>query len=326
MKTLKTIIFSIALLTIFIPTQAQNLVPNPSFEEYTTCPDDYGEIEYAVDWHSSTTSCDLYNACSSFADVGVPNNTMGVQEPVGVNCNGYAGIFTYIENLNYREYIYVRLDSQLIIGEKYYISFNVSLADDINCGIDKIGILLSTSSLIYGTTIINNFVNYSQVYAPTPIINKISWIKISGSFVADSNYNYVNIGNFYSNSNTDTIKLNNMNCTSYYYIDDVCVSTDSAYCWDYNFTCESNLSKELLNSQINIYPNPAEKYFIIEIDKLIYKEKPEIEVYTALGKLVYKQRLTEMHTKISTANLKSGLYFVKIHSNNGITVKKLVIK
>ena len=319
MKIHLTIIF--LLITPFLFAQV-NLVPNPSFEEYTVCPDAASEINYAVSWYSSTTSCDLYNSCSSSADVSVPDNSMGTQEPLGTNCKGYAGIFTYIENLNYREYIYAKLDSQLLIGKKYYISFYVSLADDINCGIDKIGILLTTNQLIYGTTIINNFVNYSQVRAPSPITDRINWIKISGSFVADSNYDYVNIGNFYSNENTDAIKLDNLNCTSYYFIDDICVSTDSLTCYEPDAILENN-SK---SNSVNIFPNPATDELTIDC---ALTDKSYFELFDLIGAKRKAVMLDcgSQTKRIDLTDIDSGLYFYSVVDRKGNRIKtgKLIV-
>ena len=44
---------------------AQNLVPNWSFEEISSCPQDLGEIEKAIAWRTfrGDYSCDLYHVC-----------------------------------------------------------------------------------------------------------------------------------------------------------------------------------------------------------------------------------------------------------------------
>src|SRR5216683_763724 len=97
-----------------------NLVPNYSFEVYDTCPNTYSQIYYAIPWFSSLPcqcgSSDYYNACAGGPLVSVPSNGGGYQNArTGV---GYAGIefggggSCWCGNL--REYIEVKLDSQLV--------------------------------------------------------------------------------------------------------------------------------------------------------------------------------------------------------------------
>jgi hypothetical protein len=51
---------------------AQNLVPNPSFENYTTCPTAASQLYVAPPWTSPTTGgAEYFNICSS-SNVGVP--------------------------------------------------------------------------------------------------------------------------------------------------------------------------------------------------------------------------------------------------------------
>ncbi|MGQ0828228.1 MAG: hypothetical protein ACT4ON_07525 [Bacteroidota bacterium] len=85
----------------------QNLVPNPSFEIFSSCPS-ANFINYANPWISPTAaSPDYYNVCGA-SGFGIPSNTLGYQYPKdGV---AYAGLYTFgTVNYNYREYIQVEL-------------------------------------------------------------------------------------------------------------------------------------------------------------------------------------------------------------------------
>ena len=44
-----SIIISLMLWAVFVTAQS-NLVPNPSFEEFTNCPDGRGQIGYVLGW------------------------------------------------------------------------------------------------------------------------------------------------------------------------------------------------------------------------------------------------------------------------------------
>ena len=93
---LMTVLFS----NLFSHLNAQNLVLNPSFENYSACPIGPSEFSNCVNWSmpflnlvsDTCSTSDLYNSCSPFGclGVGVPCNVMG-NEPAHTG-NGYAGI------------------------------------------------------------------------------------------------------------------------------------------------------------------------------------------------------------------------------------------
>jgi OmpA-OmpF porin, OOP family len=121
---------SLALLFLLMPVLgwSQNLVPNPSFEEYEECPISFGELEQCTtNWKSWQESPDYYNACNNNinGNLGVPQNNAGYQEPI--IGNAYAGIYTYSNyGQNVREYAATALQSPLIVGQSYYVMFYVS--------------------------------------------------------------------------------------------------------------------------------------------------------------------------------------------------------
>ena len=332
MKKKSLFIFTTLLLSF--TSWGQNLVPNPSFEEYSECPNEPAQTYFLNHWSININTADYFNKCSSSEYVSIPFNSFGYQFPKDTNCNAYVGFWAFRSvSLGYQEYIGTKLKEPLIEGERYFISFNIILANDFptnNCAVNKLGVLFTNYN--YGNCIINYpdlmTNNFAHFYSEEIINDATNWISLKGSFIADSSYQYVLIGKFFNNENTSIIcNESSHSDRSYYYLDDVCVSTDSAYCWDYNFTCSTNTSTDITNNySIDIFPNPAENYFHIEIDKTTYKKKPKIEIYTALGKLVHKQQLNEINTKINTTGLKSGLYFVKIYCSNCNSVKKLIIK
>ncbi|MGB1319238.1 MAG: hypothetical protein ACPG5W_13560, partial [Flavobacteriales bacterium] len=89
--------------------------------------------------------------------------------------------------------------------------------------------------------------------------DKIRWIKVSGSFVAEGGERYLAIGNFNNDSNTDTISVPNGGSLvnqpegywdeAGYFIDDVSVIPDSIYLGTNDF--------EEGKVKLNLYPNPA---------------------------------------------------------------------
>ena len=67
---MKRIFFLFAFLFFASQLKAQvNLVPNPSFEEYDTCPDLLDRVQYATHWMNFGNSPDYYNSCSVLTDI-----------------------------------------------------------------------------------------------------------------------------------------------------------------------------------------------------------------------------------------------------------------
>ena len=88
----------------------------------------------------------------------------------------------------------------------------------------------------------------------------------------------------------------------------------------YSEDCENYLGidDELLAKNLNIYPNPVSD--ILTVDSKLPLSK--IEIYSILG-----QRVKEINSdfnSISTNYLSRGIYMIKIYSEKGTTVKKLI--
>ena len=112
---------------LFVPTRAGavNLVPNPSFENFTSisgCPTSFSNFNDAGPWFTPTLgTSDYFNACASgpFAP-GVPTSILGFQPAhTGI---AHAG---FISNSfqNYHEYCEVQLSSPLANSVLYTVEF-----------------------------------------------------------------------------------------------------------------------------------------------------------------------------------------------------------
>ena len=193
-----------------------NLVPNPSFEIFDTCPDNTTQISYAVPWFQPLTNgstSDYYDTCSNYM------NIMNCQMPR--TGGGYAAILLFDSGI-WREYIEVKLTTPLIVEKEYCVKFYVSLIGYASYAIDAIGAYFSKDSVL--SNIMGALIYPSQINNTTGniISDTTNWLGISGTFIADSNYNLLTIGNFKSNNNTNFI-YNGGYYPAYYFIDDVSV-------------------------------------------------------------------------------------------------------
>ena len=126
---------------------ATNLVPNPSFESYTNCPDSISELNYAAPWyHPTDGTSDYYNTCATDPNISVSASFTGFQFPF--TGQGYAGAFVYNPGGNnatnsYREYLQTPLSAPLAAGQSYTVSFYVSRADNYVYSIADLGAYFS---------------------------------------------------------------------------------------------------------------------------------------------------------------------------------------
>ena len=78
--------FTLILVLLSQVSFAQNLIPNPSFEDTVVCPLSANEVDKATYWSSFRDSPEYFNYCSNLQGgiVGIPNNFIGYQFPHSV--------------------------------------------------------------------------------------------------------------------------------------------------------------------------------------------------------------------------------------------------
>jgi|SRR6185312_6451696 len=330
----KTFLLFLAFHFSFFTVKAQNLVPNPSFEVYDTCPNNNDcNIGDAIGWSCYRSCVVYYNSCVPFYNYnGIPYNAAGFQ--FAASGNAYAGEYFYFPNsggggyhgvLN-REYLGTTLSSPLIISTKYYVTFKVSLsaidsALGFNCAINKIGALFSTVKYVCDS-VNSTPPNRAQVYTNTIITDTLNWTTIQGSFIADSAYKYIIIGNFFTDAAISKIifPIGSQDTAAFYYIDDVCVSTDSTYAADWTGTNEIPAE----GNDIFVYPNPSNGVFTFQSS--LQGPKQSLKIYNVLGEKVYSQpSISNSRFIVNLSNQPSGIYILSINSANQIFYKKIII-
>ncbi len=212
----------------------QNLVNNPDFETYSSCPMGQQLLNNATGWSKppvGITIGDYYNACntSSYAfacdSVGVPNN-FGGYTPAHSG-NAYVGFLAYYGSV--REYVEGSLSTPLVAGKDYEVSFFVRLPPHAKYAVDKIGLYLSNA--VISQTFNNALTAYTpQVESSTMLSDINNWTLVTGKITAVGGEQYITIGNFHDNTTTNYITTGNaaggcslVNNAAYYYIDDVSV-------------------------------------------------------------------------------------------------------
>lgn len=227
----------------------QNLIPDPSFEQYEYCPvsgDFNNHFEILTYWYSPTYSSAYFHPCAEYSSLSVPYNGGGFQEPhsgkgyAGIVCvNGVFGMEIPEED-QYREYLATPLLSELVAGKVYYLEFYVSLAEGKTgqSSIDRLGAWF-TDYIPYQQT--NHGAPRYQsnaildVSSPEGVFlsDTIEWMKVCGYYMAKGGEKHMLLGNILSSNvtNWNLIKYNATSFSSFYYFDDITVreATEAEY-------------------------------------------------------------------------------------------------
>lgn len=319
-KAIYKILFFYLLLTN-ISVLGQNLVPNPGFEEHTNCPAGPSypppdQMSYSQSWSSYRQNPDYFNMCSTNPDVSPPNCFYGFQFPH--KGNAYAGFVSYYGS-NYREFIGAQLLSPIIAGQRYYITFYINLGgsnqDDI--ATNKMGIKFST--IPYSIANPAPIDNISHFYPNTIITDTMNWTRVSSYITADNNYSYIMIGNFFDNNNTDTINLSAFPHISYYYIDDICVTTDSLFNANWTGITEQTINK---SENITRYPNPCTNELNVQFNN-VPNEQTTLSIIDITGKAIMQTQTKENEYTFNTEKLAKGLYLVKVETGRTVATVKV---
>jgi len=307
------------MLLYLLVVKGQNLVPNPSFEDTVSCPDNLNEVDRANGWFSSGPTPDYFNSCAPSGgtfSVSVPSNFWGYQYPA--TGNAYVGMATASLTGFVRESIGTELLTPLQVGTQYYISFSVNLHNALGNAIaaNKMGIFFSTVKYT-DTGLQIPILNQSHFYTDSIFSDTLSWWLVNGSFIADSNFLFAYIGNFFDSAHTSVQQLNGTGGLAYYYVDNLCISTDSLYCnvW-------TSLGNSSIEKKPELFPNPLHDSFYI---KNLSEKIHNVRLYDAAGKLfpIIIENFSDK-LKLSLSNGPPGIYLLEIITQNNIFHFKII--
>jgi gliding motility-associated-like protein len=206
---------------------AQNLVKNPSFENYIQCPIGFGLFNgYIQDWFGfNPTSPSFFHSCAPLPD-RVPENSYGFQ--YANTGNGYSCILVYgwSYDPDKRNYIEGSFVSTLKKDTIYCVNYFVNLCNTSLGAIKNIDAHISDTLIDWnnGTGFI--LVNLTPQIKSQQLLNdSVGWLSVSGLYKAHGGEQYITIGNYTINAQTTVLSFQPGNPIEIsYYIDDVSVT------------------------------------------------------------------------------------------------------
>lgn len=208
------------------PVEMSNIVPNPSFERYSGIPlgwfykgKHFSDVmKY---WNAPTgASPDIFGPKvripKHWADKG-----FGKQPPRTGNSMVGLTIYGCEEGKPHcREYIQIHLKEPLVLGQNYYFEFWVNRLPR-SLKVNNLGGLFSVKEM---NAITDELIDADPQVKATQIINTplSGWVRIHGRFQANEEFNYLTIGNFFTDDETAVATPTREPLSyAYYYIDDV---------------------------------------------------------------------------------------------------------
>ncbi|MEL6867073.1 MAG: gliding motility-associated C-terminal domain-containing protein [Bacteroidota bacterium] len=210
---------------------AQNLVPNPSFEEIDTC--FYEDTILPNYWSSPNRGTPNYfNTCSVIPVYQVPNALLCENLwPYTGDC--YAGMYVYA-NVQWEitEYVQAPLLEKLEKDQYYWISFQTAPSEDCppHWGFtDAMGLAFTSEHLIYDDGVLSDNSSFYDLWIAIEnrgaVIDEVGqWTEINGCYRANGAETHVIVGSFANNQETVLVSSDpNSFLFDYMFVDEIVV-------------------------------------------------------------------------------------------------------
>ncbi len=294
-----------------------NLVPNHSFEVPDSCPGTHTFLtpgEGPLYWFSGGGTPDYYQTCvPPPSEASVPLHDYAFQYPQ--DGENYIGLVTYeVNSGGLREYAMVELTTPLVPGQTYTVSFFANAAWN---GTDSmypqnylasshIGALFTMQPRPWtGGDPWPLATGSAHVFHPWVISDTVGWTLVSGSFVADSAYQYLMVGNHFDNAITDTIYFIPALVTlpkAYMLVDNVCVSAGTEGC------PLANGVESYAASEVMPYPNPVVRELVVNG----LREDAHAMILDPSGRLVWSGRISQEGWHLDVSTWARGYYVLNL--------------
>lgn len=324
MKSKLFIIYYVLFIIFYGNINAQNLVPNPGFENQINCPMFPGLVEstYIKNWTSAGGgSTDYYSKCFDTTGnnyVTIPNNIFTFQNTISNNYIGFE-LFYYNPSIpNIREYAQVKLDSCLKPNKYYKFSIWCNKPNDfvyftnLQASFTKDSIYNIVGGVIDTT-------NYSIIITTPTVSDTLNWMEFSIDFHTGTkdSLRYLTLGNFLRDEHTqiDSYATSTLpfpaGRQAYVLIDSV-----SLIPWHGLGIEDNNVLDDVL-----IYPNPVSDYLYVDYDK---RKTLFYSLIDMSAKLIFDKNILTQTIDVSA--LDKGMYILEIQDEEANSIRKKVIK
>ncbi|MBX7183496.1 MAG: T9SS type A sorting domain-containing protein [Bacteroidia bacterium] len=308
----------------FYSSHAQtNLIINGNLDSATVCPNSNSQINRCYNWTNPNNhytqglwgSPDYFNVCGSN---GYAPPFCGWAEVSPQSGDGMICLATYNQNYSdFREYVSAKLLYPLVPDVTYTGSFWVTNGVNNICKYvtDGLGIAFTDSAL---TQVDYQLINANPQFEVTNQISDTSWVQYTFSFTPTEVLNYITIGNFRNDANTNRTIVNpeaNPNNYAIYFIDNFELYVD---CNGIGTNLIQPSSPNSVAERLLVVPNPSGNFISANFKG---KKIETIQILDLNGKLIQEDSKAE---DIYIGNLSKGMYIVKAINGNWQASTKFV--
>lgn len=306
--------FIVAVLAMYGGAHAQQLVPNPGFEELLQCPDFQSQLDRTAHWFDPSVggTPDLFHACGEPL-YSVPGNAVGVQDPV--NGQAYAGIFLWIQNVldEWREYLEVPLTAPLNAGTCYHFRMHANLGDFSGFTTDALGVHFAMDSVLTDDPFAPGLEPHISL-APGTFLDRNVWTVVEGEYTAAGGERFLLIGNLNNDAGTTVQPLPpgppNTGDHIYAFIDSVTVTPCGGI---------ALALPEATASSLRI-PSPVPDVLQLPLSAADVR----VRVFDSAGRTVHAGAAGE--GTVHTAAWRPGVYVVELSGPRGVLLRQRVLK
>ena len=303
LKALLLLLMNLALAAM--ATAQTNLVPNGSFEDTVNCDLSITGLLKAEHWYNPNNGtpdiwdCDLERTCGFPMS---PDNGINLSYQASYDGLRHTGAYYWFGpgSSNGREFLGIRLDEPLNGGQHYLVSLQCARSRNFRYAVDHIGVWLGPDSLWQNTTAWLSVTPQLKLRDPEQpyLTDGFEWHLLQDTLEAVGGEEWMVIGNFDPADlvNGTTPEPNASNSSAYYFIDDVSVEALLEQSID-----ESRLHARVLSDGLHLrWPSGF--------------DVQQVEVFDAVGHLIFKQRLGLAGASSCTIPLSvgNGLYLVRV--------------
>ena len=310
----RTLLYALAWLIFAISCTAQNIVQNPSFETYSSCPTGPCLWNRAANWTNinGLSGCGVYGTPDYFHTCGsgfshLPNNGFLTLNPH--TGNAVMGFLTWSGSLspNWREYVSQQLASPMVVGQNYAVSFWICNAYNpyYGGGSNHIGLDFHTTQ---HTQAVANVISLVPEYEIPGVFFSNAWVNFSFNITATAPWQYITFGNFYNDAAT-TAQVFDAGAAyyrAYYFIDDISIATSVIFPLEMK---APQISKANLGSRVLWEATASEGIASFTVERTLGPNAP----FMAVGTVLAQSNLLGAHEyTLLDPDLKPGIWHYRI--------------
>lgn len=318
--------FSITLICFVGFSSAQNLIPNPSFENIEPCdltpfP---GHISMVEDWevplcaNPAGSTIYYFNECLDTITpvLSVPQSSVGYE--YAYDGQGYFGLQLGLSGSGNGDYMSVELLQPLSAGVEYCFSFFISLADSCSYGYQTMDALLTTGPPSICNLEDTSWYQTRQLDVDVSDMEKIGWSEGTASFVAIGGEDHLVIGKFPHSNITDTVYYGGPHAFLIFPFIDMISLTP----------CVIGVNEHSSSVDLLIQPSLLEQGQLVQVKLSRGTLLQSVTVRDCRGKLVpVNSQVENFGLSVGTSQLTRGFYIITAELKDGkVLSSKFVIQ